>query len=111
MDIMSRRGLLGRFAGFCAASIASPSAPSEAFKAPATNEVDKLSAHPQSRGEFLIRSAYVMTMDPTLGDIPGGDVHVQNGAIIAIGKGIQAPGAIVISGRGMIVLPGLVETH
>jgi cytosine/adenosine deaminase-related metal-dependent hydrolase len=64
-----------------------------------------------SRGELLLRNAYVMTMDPTLGDIPGGDVHIKNGAIVAVGKAIQAPGATVLDGRRMIVLPGLVETH
>jgi 5-methylthioadenosine/S-adenosylhomocysteine deaminase len=64
-----------------------------------------------ARTEFLIRRAYVMTMDPALGDISGGDVHVRNGAIVAVGRGLQAPGAAVIDGRGMIVMPGLVETH
>jgi len=51
-----------------------------------------------------------MTMD-TAGDIAGGDIHVRDGAIIAIGKALEAPGAEAISGDGMIVLPGLVETH
>ena len=40
-----------------------------------------------ARGEFVIRSGYVMTMDPTLGDIARGDVHVKNGAIVAVGAG------------------------
>src|SRR3989475_10633498 len=43
-----------------------------------------------ARGEFVIRGAYVMTMDPTLGDIPRGDVHVKNGAIVAVGAGLKA---------------------
>ena len=64
-----------------------------------------------ARGNFVIRDAYVMTMDPQLGDIAGGDVHVSNGAIVAVGKAVQAPGAMAINGRGTIVLPGLVETH
>ena len=64
-----------------------------------------------SRGEFVVRGAYVMTMDPALGDIPGGDVHVKNGEIIAVGKAIQAPNASILDGQRMIVLPGLVETH
>src|SRR6266699_1623236 len=45
-----------------------------------------------ARGEFVIRNAYVMTMDSATGDLPGADVQV-------------------IDGRGMIVLPGFVETH
>src|SRR3990172_5166110 len=63
------------------------------------------------RGEFVIRDAYVMTMDPDLGDIAPGQVHVRNGEIVAVGKEIQVPGATVLSGRGMIVLPGMVDTH
>ena len=27
------------------------------------------------RSEFVVRNAYVMTMDAALGDIAGGDVH------------------------------------
>src|SRR5947199_10581411 len=62
-----------------------------------------------ARAEFTIRNAYVMTMDSTLGDIAGGSVHVRNGEIIAVGK--DAAGGESIDGAGMIVMPGLVETH
>ena len=62
------------------------------------------------RGEFVIRDAYVMTMDAA-GDLPGADVYVRNGEIAAVGVGVAAPGAQAFDGRGMIVLPGLVETH
>src|SRR6266571_8573325 len=64
-----------------------------------------------ARGEFIIRGGYVMTMDPTLGDIARGDVHVKNGAIVAVGAGLKAGGADAIDGRDMIVLPGFVDTH
>jgi 5-methylthioadenosine/S-adenosylhomocysteine deaminase len=60
---------------------------------------------------FVIRNAYVLTMDATLGDVAGGDVHVRDGAIVAVGRNISAPGAEVVDGAGMLVLPGLVETH
>jgi hypothetical protein len=63
------------------------------------------------RSELLIRNAYVLTMDAAVGDIAGGDVHVRGGAIAAVGRGLTAPGAQVIDGAGMLVLPGLVETH
>jgi cytosine/adenosine deaminase-related metal-dependent hydrolase len=62
-------------------------------------------------GEFLIRNAYVMTMDATLGDLADADVHVSDGRIAAVGPGIEAPNAEVVDGTGMLVLPGLVETH
>ena len=61
--------------------------------------------------EFLIRNAYVMTMDAALGDLPNADVHVRNGAIAAVGAALRAPNAEVLDGAGMLVLPGLVETH
>ncbi|MGD0955468.1 MAG: amidohydrolase family protein [Candidatus Acidiferrales bacterium] len=64
-----------------------------------------------ARGKFLIRDAYVMTMDPAIGDLPNGDVHVENGAIAGVGSGLSAPGAQPIDGQGFIVLPGLVDTH
>lgn len=64
-----------------------------------------------ARGEFLVRNAYVLTMDPALGDIPNGDVHVKNGNILAVGKNLKAPAALVIDGTRMIVLPGLIDTH
>src|SRR5580692_10642775 len=63
------------------------------------------------RGEFIVRDGYVLTMDPRLGDIPHGDVHVRNGQIVAVGPNLSAPGAEAIDARTMIVLPGLIETH
>jgi 5-methylthioadenosine/S-adenosylhomocysteine deaminase len=63
-----------------------------------------------ARGEFTLANAYVMTMDGVLGDIAGGSVHVRNGEIVAVGKDV-AGGGERIDGAGMIVMPGLVETH
>ena len=62
------------------------------------------------RSELLIRNAYVLTMDAA-GDLAGADVHVRDGAIAAVGRGLSAPGAQIIDGAGMLVLPGFVETH
>ncbi len=62
------------------------------------------------RSELLIRNAYVLTMDAA-GDLAGADVHVRAGAIAAVGRGLTAPGAQIIDGSGMLVLPGFVETH
>src|SRR5437773_11964992 len=66
---------------------------------------------PPERGEFVIRNGYVMTMDAATGDLPDADVHVKQGAVVAVGRNIQASGVQVIDGRGMIVLPGFIETH
>lgn len=60
----------------------------------------------------LIRGALVLTMDPTLGDISEGDVLVQGNRIEQVGKDLPAPaGAEVIEGRGMILIPGLIDSH
>lgn len=64
-----------------------------------------------SRSDFVIRGAYVFTMDRSLGELPQGDVHVRNGVIAAVGPNIDAPGATVIDGSNAVVLPGLVDTH
>jgi 5-methylthioadenosine/S-adenosylhomocysteine deaminase len=71
---------------------------------------DTASTKLPARGEFTIANAYVMTMDGALGDIAGGSVHVRNGEIVAIGKDVKGGGQ-KIDGTGMIVMPGLVETH
>ena len=97
--MLSRRRFVGSVAAFAATTLNRASA-----------AVKQRSTLP-ARGEFVLRNAYVMTMDPELGDIPGGDVHIKNGAIVAVGKGLKAPGAAVLDGQRMIVLPGLVDTH
>jgi len=63
------------------------------------------------RREFVIRAATVLTMDPSLGDFATGDVHVRDGAIVAVALRIEAPNVQVIEGRGMICMPGIVDTH
>jgi cytosine/adenosine deaminase-related metal-dependent hydrolase len=61
--------------------------------------------------DFILRGGMVVTMDPAIGDLLKGDVHVKDGAIVAIGPDLAAPGAEIIDADGMIVMPGLVETH
>jgi 5-methylthioadenosine/S-adenosylhomocysteine deaminase len=92
---INRRGFMGSLAAVAATRFIEP-----AYSAPLP-----------ARGELIVRNGYIMTMDPELGDISGGDLHIKNGEIVAAGKAITAPGATVLDGRRMIVLPGLVETH
>ena len=63
------------------------------------------------RGELLIRGVTVLTMDPAVPDLAAGDVHVRQGAIVAVAPMIEAPAAQVIDGAGMICIPGFVDTH
>ena len=101
MQLMSRRRLLGSAALVAAAAVSGRTS-----SAATSNATPTLPA----RGTFVIRNAYVMTMDEA-GDLADADVHVANGAIVAVGQKLKAPGDSVIDGHGMIVLPGLVETH
>jgi 5-methylthioadenosine/S-adenosylhomocysteine deaminase len=88
------------------AACATSSQPSSRLSA-----VDRTSGKLPPRGEFVVRNAYVVTMDPKLGDIPVGDIHVRNGALIAVGAKLNAPGAEEIDGRNRIACPGFVDTH
>ncbi|HXR87673.1 MAG TPA: hypothetical protein VN728_11900, partial [Stellaceae bacterium] len=98
-----RRDVLRGAAAISAAAILKPVV--------ASAQSSEAYAHLPSRGEYLIRGAYVITMDEKLGDLPAGDIHVKNGAIVAVGKALKAPGAKVIDGKTMIAMPGLIETH
>jgi cytosine/adenosine deaminase-related metal-dependent hydrolase len=59
---------------------------------------------------LLLQGAHVLTMDPDLGDIPGGDVLIEGDTIAEVGQGIQAD-AEVIDATGDIVIPGFIDTH
>ena len=64
-----------------------------------------------ARSEFVIRDATVLTMDAKLGDFERGDVHVRDGSIVAVGGTLTSAGAAAIDGRGMICMPGFIDTH
>lgn len=59
----------------------------------------------------LIRGGHVLTMDPALGDLPSGDVLVEDGVITAVAPSLPVTDAEVIDASGHLVLPGLVDTH
>jgi 5-methylthioadenosine/S-adenosylhomocysteine deaminase len=61
--------------------------------------------------DLLVRGGNVLTMDPAIGDLPCGDVHIRGDRIVAVGPSLDVPGAQVIDARGKIVLPGLVDGH
>ncbi len=59
---------------------------------------------------ILLRGGFVVTVDPELGDIPGGDVLIEGDTIREVGRDISAD-AEVIDATGNIVIPGFVDTH
>ncbi len=64
-----------------------------------------------SSQRLLIRNGFVVSMDPDVGDIPNGDVLVEDGAIVEVGRNLEVSGAEEIDATGMIVMPGFVDTH
>lgn len=60
---------------------------------------------------LLVRGATVVTMDAGLGDIEQGEILVEAGRIVAVGRQLDAAGAQVIDARGMLALPGLIDSH
>lgn len=60
---------------------------------------------------YVIRGGAVLSMDPAVGDFAEADVLVDGKTIAAVGRNISADNAHVIDARGMIVMPGFVDTH
>ncbi|HEY3198985.1 MAG TPA: amidohydrolase family protein [Actinomycetes bacterium] len=58
----------------------------------------------------LIRGGTVITMDPELGDLPQGDILIEDGKIAGIEQHIDAD-AEVVDASGRIAIPGFVDTH
>src|SRR5437879_12959253 len=60
----------------------------------------------------VFRNATVLTIDPSLGMIEGGDVLVVDNRIAAVGRQVVVPeSAVEIDASGGIVMPGMVDTH
>jgi 5-methylthioadenosine/S-adenosylhomocysteine deaminase len=74
--------------------------------------------HALGSGYLIRNAALVLTMDRSLGDrsllgqLKGADVLIEGDEIAAVGVNLLAPSEVkVIDGRGMIVMPGFVDTH
>ena len=59
---------------------------------------------------MLIRGGTILTVDPRIGDLLGGDILIEDGTITAIDTTISAD-AEIIDAEGFIVIPGFVDTH
>jgi cytosine/adenosine deaminase-related metal-dependent hydrolase len=62
-------------------------------------------------GRRLIKGGTILTLDPSLGDFPTGDVLIEGEKIVAVGRGLANGEVDVIDATGMIVMPGFVDTH
>lgn len=59
----------------------------------------------------LFKNAYVMSGDVKIGNLDGADVLVEGARIAQIGANLQAPDAEIIDAAGMLLMPGMVDTH
>src|SRR5215813_2321523 len=60
----------------------------------------------------LVKGGYILTLDPTLGDLPNADVLIEGNIITSVGQNLTAGvNANVIDARHCIVIPGFVDTH
>jgi 5-methylthioadenosine/S-adenosylhomocysteine deaminase len=59
----------------------------------------------------LLRGGYVLSMDKAVGELPGGDVLIEDGRIAAVEARIDAEDAELLDVSGHVVMPGFVDTH
>lgn len=59
----------------------------------------------------LIRGVAAATVDDEIGDLDDTDILVDDGVISRIEPGLEVDADEVIDGRGMIAIPGMVDTH
>ena len=59
----------------------------------------------------LLRGGHIISMDPEIGDIAGGDVLVEGEDIVAVAPSIDASDCEVVDASGAIIIPGFVDSH
>lgn len=59
----------------------------------------------------LIRNAAILTMDEGSGDLDQGDLLIEGDTIAAIGRRLDEPADEVVDAAGMILMPGMVDSH
>lgn len=109
MTTISRRGLLKMSAAIAAAPAAAQRS---------TTREDAGTLAPAARApvnparHLVLRGGTIITMDPALGDLAVGDVHIQGPHIVEVGRNLKAPAsAEVIDAAGTILIPGFVDCH
>src|SRR5687767_8511460 len=105
MSSVSRRDIIAGIAAIGAAAIMPPAALAQGTGRDGRERL------PQ-RGEFFITGAEILSMDPAIGHLAKGDIHIRDGAIVAVGPALtRPPRARVIRADQMIAMPGLIDTH
>ena len=60
---------------------------------------------------LLIKGGAVLSMDPAVGDFDEADILIEGKKIVSVGRNLSADDAAVIDAKGMIVMPGFIDTH
>ncbi|RXF75294.1 amidohydrolase family protein [Hansschlegelia zhihuaiae] len=105
----TRRGVLGAGLAVGAGAFLSQIVSGEVKAAPSDATLSAL-ARAGSSAPILLKGGIVLSMDPKVGNFEKGDVLIRNGKIKAVGPKIDAH-ALEIDARGMIVMPGFIDTH
>ena len=58
-----------------------------------------------------IKNATIISVDPDIGNILGGDILIEGSKIVKIGKHILADETEIIDATNCIAIPGFVDTH
>ena len=104
---ISRRGFLqASAAGLATGTLAGSGLAGTAL----AEDFDRRHRHPPRGRRVLIKGGVVLTMDPAIGDFEQADVLIDGSRIVSVRPNIRAS-AQVIDARGMIVMPGFVNTH
>lgn len=64
-----------------------------------------------AKNSLLISGGLIISMDPRVGQLAKGDVLVEDGKIAQVAKRIDRGSVEVFDASGMVVIPGLVDTH
>ncbi|MCC6474057.1 MAG: hypothetical protein IT514_09965, partial [Burkholderiales bacterium] len=59
----------------------------------------------------LVKNCFVLSMDPAIGDLDGGDILIEGEKIAAVGRNLAAEGAEVLDASARIAMPGMVNAH
>lgn len=61
---------------------------------------------------IVIRGGTIVSMDPQIGELPSGDILIEDDRILAVGENLDAKkDAEIWDASGKIVLPGLINAH
>src|SRR5262249_44675425 len=102
-----RRGLLP---GVPATSLGPPTSLA-AFPSFGPGPAQAAEGTPGRGQKILIKAGNVVTMNDDKRDFTPGDILIDGDRIAAVDHKIDAADAFIIDARGMIVIPGMIDTH